>query len=358
MRTDYPKFERGELEKIFSKLNSKEKQTIKEFISYCGISAGKRKTDDVRRSLIQFRYIIGKDFDKITLDDLRGFLSILNKSDREKYTQNGIKVYIKRFLRWKFKDWVVRFDELKDIKLVKAFNEKKINENTLLKKEQIESIMNKEKDITKKTFFITLYESGLRPIELRNLKWKDITFNINKKGLSKLSIYATKTAKSRSVFIQEATYWLEKLREEKQSDYVFYSRENKNTCISKSLATLWIQQMGKKIGIKIFPYLLRHTRATELYKTAPAKIVQKFLGHSREMSDLYSHLSSEDVEKMVSETIYDVEHLTPEKKADYEARIKDMEARLKRKEEKDNKKFKLITEVIDELIKTKVIKGF
>lgn len=35
-----------------------------------------------------------------------------------------------------------------------------------------------------------------------------------------------------------------------------------------------------------------------------------------------------------------------------------METRLKKKEEKDNKKFKLITEVIDELIKTKVIKGF
>ena len=330
MLKDYPIYERGDLERIFSKLPAKEKQTIDDFISYCAIGAGKRKLSDIRRSIIQFRNITERNFDNLDLLILRNFLALLNKSGRKKYTSNGIKIYLKRFIKWKFKDWSEHFDNLKDIKLVPAFNEEKINEHTILTKEQIEKIMNKEKDLIKKTFFITLYESGLRPSELRGITWDKINFNVDG-DISSLNIFASKTSKARVVFVKEATYWLTKLKEDSKNEYVFASAQNKkhkNEPISKQSAVLWIRETGKKAGINVYPYLLRHSRATELYKNIPSKIAQKFMGHGRDMSDLYSHFSSSDVKESMLKNVYTIEKLTPEQKENYEKRITHLEKRL------------------------------
>lgn len=346
MKKEYPAYKKGELERIFSNLHPKEKATINDFISYCGIGAGERKLKDIKRSIIQFRDIIQKSFDKLELEDIRGYLSVLNKSDREKYTKNGIKVYLKRFLKWKFKDWSKRFDDLKDIKLHQAFNEKKINEGTLLTREQIEKIMNKEKNLSKKTFFITLYESGLRPNELASSKWKDINFNVDGE-LSELHIYATKTSKARTIFVRDATFWLKKLKEYSQSEFIFPSAMNRNEPISRSTSWYWVQEMGKAIGLKIYPYLLRHTRATELYKSVPTKIAQKFMGHGKDMSDLYSHLSSSDLKESLLKSVYMFDKLTPEKKHGLEKEVEMLKERFKEIE----KKRKSSDEVIDGLTK-------
>lgn len=332
MKIEYPTYKRGELESYYGKLSKSEKKIIEDFISYCSISAGKNKLEDIKRSIVQFRHITEKPFDKIDLETLRKYLSLLNKSNRKKYTANGIKVYLKRFLKWKFQDWPSRFEELKDIRLVKAFNEEKINEGTLLKKEQVEKIIKKEKDLTKKTFFITLYESGLRPIELRSLKWKDINFNVDNE-LSEIHIYSTKTSKARTVYVKASTFYLQKLREEKKSDYVFYSREDLNFCISKATATLWIKSIGKKANITLFPYLLRHSRATELYLNMPSKVAQKFMGHSKDMSDFYAHLSSKDVKEATLKTVYNFEELPPEKKHELEKEIEALKQKEKAFEE-------------------------
>lgn len=321
MKKEYLLFKGGELEKIYSKFPTIEKETINNFRTYCSIGGiTKRKLDDMQRSIIQFRYITERNFEKLTLEDLRAYLTLLNTSNRKKYTTNGVKIHIKRFLKWKFKDWSERFDNLGDIKLVSGFNEERINEGVLLKKDEIEKIVNKERDITKKAFFITLYESGLRPIELRLLKWDDIRFNVDG-DLSELHIFATKTQKARTVFIKDATFYLKKLLDYKISDYVFHSRENKEAPITKGTAINWVKNMGAKINKNIFPYLLRHTRATELYLNMPSKVAQKFMGHKKDMSDLYTHLSSQDVREATLKTVYKFEELTPEKKSELEKEI-------------------------------------
>jgi integrase len=344
MRTEYPEYKRGELDKVFLALNPKDKQTIEEFISYCGIGAGKNKLSDIKRSIIQFRDIIQKPFDKIELKDLRDFLGILNKSNREKYTQNGIKVHIKKFLRWKFKDWSARFDELKDIRQVKAFNEEKINSNTLLKKEDIEKIMKAENSIFWKAFFITLYESGLRPIELRNLKWKNINFNVDG-DISELNIFATKTSKARAVYVKEATFYLLKLKEETISELCFPSPRDKNRPVVKSALANWLHKISKKaIGREIYPYILRHSRATELYKNMPSKVAEKFMGHGTDMSDLYTHLNNDDVKEAMGKIVYKLEELPPEKKTELEKQVKILKqllVQLQQKVEDQDRRFDL-----------------
>ncbi|MBU1051259.1 MAG: site-specific integrase [Nanoarchaeota archaeon] len=326
MKKSYPEYRKLRInkEQLYNKLTNAEKKIVDDFISYCAIGSGQNKLNDIKANILQFRDIIEKPFKEINLKDLRDYLVLLNKSGRTKYTTNGTKIHVKRFLKWYFKGWSERFDELKDIRLMEAFNHEKINEGTLLTKQDIEKIMQKERNLSKKTFFISLYESGLRPIELRTLKWKNIRFNTDG-DISELHIFATKTSKARTVFVKESTYYLQQLKEEVDGDYVFPSVMKQNEPISKASATLWIKGMGKKtLGRDIFPYLIRHTRATELYLNNP-KVAQKFMGHKKDMSNIYTHLSSKDVKENLLQTVYKLEDVPPEEKAELIKRLEKME---------------------------------
>ena len=320
MEQSYPKYLRYELKNIFDALPHSERTTIKQFIAYCAISAGERKQGDVMRSIVQFRHIVQRDLSKITIQDLRRFLAILNQSDRREYTKNGIKAHIRRFLKWRFKDWSQRFEEFRDIKLKRAFNEQRINEGTLLKTEQIEAIVKKEPDFVRKAFFTTLYESGMRPQELRLLQWKHVHVD-GDQGLSQIHVFATKTSRARTVFVKEATFYLKRLFENRESEYVFPSPENKNEPLPKSTSFRWIQEMGKAVHIHMFPYLLRHTRAHELYSRMPSKVAQRFMGHGSDMSDLYAHISSKDIKESMLKTVYNFEELPEDTKHKLEIQV-------------------------------------
>jgi len=324
---EYPSFKRGEVQSVFSKLPKGEREIINSFVKYVSItSSSDKRLENNRRTLTQFRYITKKDFDKVTLQDLRDYLSLLKASKNTNSTQNEYKASIKRFLRWKFKDWSDRFQNLEDIKLHMKMNEEKINSETLVSKEDVEKIVKAEKRTYWKAFFLALYESGLRPGELRNLTWDKVKFNVDG-DISELNVYATKTHKARSVYVCEATFYLKKLKEQREdinNPLLFPANRDPSKPLRKDTASHWLGRISEEVlGRRIFPYILRHSRATELYTNAsiPDKIAQKFLGHSKSMGDVYTHLSNKDVKESMVKTIYKFEDLPPEKKAELEKKL-------------------------------------
>lgn len=322
----FPTFKRGEVQKLYKKLPAREKKIIEDFIKYVSItSKSPERLENNRRTLTQFRVITNKNFDAVTLEDLRGYLALLNSSNKTNSTQNEFKASVKRFLRWKFKDWSERFDELRDIKLVMKINEEKINASTLLKKEDVETIMKAEPKLYWKTFFITLYESALRPNELRNLKWKDIKFNIEEGCISEINVYATKTHRARSVYVKEATYYLMEHKKKSKNDIlVFPAFRNPNKPLDRAVASVWLNRISERVlGRRVYPYILRHSRATELYTNSeiPDKICRKIMGHSKSMEDVYTHLSNKDIKETLGKTIYQLKDLPPEKKHKLEEEI-------------------------------------
>ncbi len=328
---EYPKFKKGEVQKIFSKLSKKDQDVVNKFVKYVSItSSSAKRLENNKRTITVFRYIINKDLDKVSLQDLRDYLSLLKSSDNTNSTQNEYKASIKRFLRWKFKDWSDRFQNLEDIKLHMKINEEKINSDTLVSKDDIEKIMKAEQRTYWKTFFITLYESGLRPAELRTLTWNKVKLNVEG-DISELNIYATKTHKARSVYVSEATFYLQKLKEQREdfsNPLVFPAKSDPSKPLRKDTASQWLGRISQDVlGRRIYPYILRHSRATELYTNAsiPDKIAQKFLGHSKSMGDVYTHMSNKDVKEAVGKTIYKFEDIPPQKKIDYEKRIEQLE---------------------------------
>jgi integrase len=338
---EYPTFKRGEVQNKYNKFSSEDKKIIDSFLKYVSItSQSKNRIKNNLRSLAEFRIITGKELQETNLEDLRIFLSLLSGSNKTQATRNDLKASVKRFLKWHFKDWSKRFDNLSDIKLVVRMNEEKINADTLPKKEEIEKIMKEERSLFWRTFFITLHESGLRPNELRNLKWSNI--KINAEGdISEINIFATKTHRARSVYVKEATKYLLMYKKKQQeqgltNDLVFPAPRDKNRPIGKNNVSEWLRSISKRVlGRSIYPYMLRHTRATELYTNAgiPDKIVQKFLGHSKSMADVYTHLSNKDVKEALGKTIYNFEELPPEKKSELEERIKNLETKEKNSQE-------------------------
>lgn len=340
-------FVRGQSQEVFNKLPKKEKEIISDFVKYVSInSSNKVRLENNKRNIVYFRYVLNKSLDKIELKDLRNFLALLNTSKRTQSSKNDLKHTIKRFLKWYYKDWSLRFNDLDDVKLFMGMNEEKINADSLLKKEDIEKIVKEEPKLFWKTFFITLYESALRPIELRKLLWKNIKFDIDSNGLSEISIFATKTSRARSVYVKESTFYLKKLKEKSDSELVFPSPKDKTKIMTKELPAMWLKRISLKVlGRPVYPYILRHSRATELYTNAqiPDKIAQKFLGHSKSMGDVYTHLSNKDVKDAVGKTIYQTQDIPPEKKHKLEKEIAELKKEFKDyllKSQQDFKKIK------------------
>jgi hypothetical protein len=95
------------------------------------------KLNDVRRFILHLRYILEKDFRKITHKESINILAIVNSSRLANNTKNHIKVDFKNLLKYLFPDWSMKFRDFEDIRLDSQRNEEKINSNTIFTEEEV-----------------------------------------------------------------------------------------------------------------------------------------------------------------------------------------------------------------------------
>jgi integrase len=337
MLKEYPEFKRREIEEFYKTISKKEKGMLDDYLIYRKARGliSEEKIKDTRRYVLHIRCILQKELKEMELKDLRNLLAIINNSRLSDYVKNTIKTDLKNFLKYLFPDWSLRFSNLEDIKLISnPRNEKKINSQTLFQKEDIEKLMKHETKMLWKAFLITQYEGGLRTKETRFLKWEDITFNVDG-DISEITIYATKTKKTRPVFVKEATYYLNKVKEEQEhlkqkSIFVFHSVKDINIPIDKHNVSIWFRSLTKKaLGREGWNYLLRHSRATELYRLAKHNKIAKdtavgFMGHSEDMSKVYEHFDEKEIKEMLKNQVYKLEDLPEEKKTELEKEINEL----------------------------------
>lgn len=326
MLKDYPRFKRGEVESVYKNISNTEKKTLKEYLVYRkarGLNSDD-KVNDVRRYLLHLRHILGKDFKKITLQEYREILALINSSGLSSNVKNHIKVDFKNFLKFLFPDWSMKFYGFEDVKLDSSRNEERINSHTIFSKEDITKLISHEPKLFWKTLLLLQYEGALRTIEVRTLEWDNIKFNVDGE-ISEINVYSTKTKKARTIFVKESTNLLKKLKEEQENEgqkgiYVFHARDNNDIPVNKAMVSVWFRRLTKRVlGREGWNYLLRHSKATELYRLANENkiskdIAIKFMGHSKDMSAVYTHLDKKDIQRMLKDQIYKSEELTPEEK--------------------------------------------
>ncbi|MDO8508551.1 MAG: tyrosine-type recombinase/integrase [Nanoarchaeota archaeon] len=321
MLAHYPDFRKEHItsEALYRSLSKPEQQIVEEFLQFCAISAGVKKVADTRGIILQIRHVIGKQLDSLSLNDVRTFLAVLNTSDKRDWTKHGIKITFKKFLKWKYPDWSSRFSELQDIKLKKISTQDRYTEDKLLTEQDVEALIRCAETLRDKALLMLLFETGARPQELLNLRWKHIQYEGNH-GI--VTIFSNKTQEARSVPIKECVLHLKRWHQEfsfpnaKPSDFVFPSVRERTKAMTLTLVWYYLKRYTRKAGIQknVYAYLFRHARARELYEELPEQLAKKLLGHAKDsrMPAVYSHPRDTKAIQAMLQKIYHVEELTQE----------------------------------------------
>jgi integrase len=335
MKKEYPNYKGKGVISIKLKLPAKDINILEDFKVYIGMTAGDHKVKRVERQLLQFYDVMYVSYDEITLRILRKFLFLLNNSDKAIETQNDIKKTLKRFLKWYYKDWSNRFDELRDIKTKDGTNHQKLNASTILTSNELHIIINSIESLKYKSLILLMYESAGRPEEILKLKWRDINFD-----KKEVTLNSSKTRKTRVNLLNESIAHLNRYKMEcfypspLPDDFIFPNPRNVKKHVTVSGLDDYFKKLENKLKLKkhIFPYLLRHTRLTELHKKLSPKAYEKFAGHSIDVgTKRYAHLSNDDVREEMLSKVYHIEELKEKENQiviELENRLKRMEATI------------------------------
>ena len=324
MKKEYPHYKQGELNKAEARLSKEDKQVLNDFLKKCSITAGEKKVLHIKKLIIQLSDVTQLPLTKQTKKSIDDFLVLLNRSDKSYWTKDEIRVYVKQFLLWYYKD----LDMVENFKSEgkKGLNPQKVTENNLLTEQDVEKMLRFAESYKDKAYLLLAFQTGARPGELLNLRWKDIKFEDK---YADITLYSNKTEQSRTFPIVDKT--MGALWEWKQhyvypdvspKDFVFVSRWRDRVMTTAGLNKM-LRKMAKSSGIgkDVWTYLLRHTRATRLYEELPQQIVEKLMGH-RNMAGVYAHISSKKAREEMLNKIYKIEEIPEEKKVEYEKRIK------------------------------------
>jgi len=338
-------------ESVFKELPLEEQEILKKWKENLLTSASENRAKEGIKEILRFRKIIGVPLNNISHEDIIYFLNELKNSGFGDLTKNKIKSFIKRFLKDTFKDWTIRFDNLKIIKLNKKASRKNpITSKDIISKEELEMLIKEEPKLFWKTFLAVQYFGCLRTIEARSLLWESVEFEDD--DFTTLTIISKKNPDSspeeRTLPLpSKVTYFLKELkkRQEKggiKTKWVFPSPINHKKYISKSV-NLWFNKLTKRVlGRAITNYVAtRHSYGSELRKMVKNGNLSKdnaieFMGHSERMFEkVYSHLEKKDVKELMKKQIYNFEYLPEEKKHKLVNEIKELNKRVGEMEKKN-----------------------
>jgi integrase/recombinase XerD len=172
---------------------------------------------------------------------------------------------------------------------------------TVLSKEEVARLINAAGNLTHRTLLMTLYGTGMRRAEVKQLKVHHI-------DSSRMMIHVECGKGGYSRDIPLSTVLLETLREywryKKPKDYLFPGRGKKNQPIIGK--TIWnaCLQAARFAGITkhVMPHTLRHSFATHMLEDGTdLRTIQILLGHrDLETTARYLHLSQSHLRAVVN----------------------------------------------------------
>jgi len=326
MKEKYEKYKKGELDIVYSKIIPQDKKALEKYLQKCAITSNPKKVDQIKKLVIQLLDITETPLTKQTEETINSFLVLLNNSDKSNWTKDEIRIYVKGFIKFYYKD----LNLIENFKLQgnKQLNPQKITESNLINKEDVEKMLRFAQGYKDKAYLLVSYTTGARPQELAELKWGDIKFEDK---YADITLYSGKTNKSRIFPVVKEV--MKSLWEWKQhyafpnvtkKDYVFCTRWRNKSITSTGLNKM-LRRMAKLSGLKkdIWNYLLRHSQATRLYEELPQQIVEKLMGH-KNMAGVYAHISTKKSREAMLEKIYNIKELS----ADEKEEIKKLKERL------------------------------
>lgn len=343
MKKVYPDFKGQKVEDIFNTLSKANQKIINDYLTYCKAEAKETTIQKYFNKIVQIAYSIEKPLDSLSVKDINNFLALLNLSDRGTDTRNDIKKTLKRFLKWKYDDWNIRFKGLKNMRQKKKKSSEKLGKKDLLTYEELEAILRGAESLRYKAMIMLMFESACRPEECLKLKWKDVDFQ-NKEVL----LNSSKTGEERPVLLDKSILHLKRYFQEypfpdvKDDDLIF-PNDKRDCSISNQAVNDYLRKLSlRTIKKKLYPYIFRHTRLHEIRPKLSVEAYEKIAGHSMEVAlEHYGHMENEEAREEMLSKVYNIEELTETEKKEIEELKKEI-IKLKKQNEKDKELKKVL----------------
>ena len=277
---------------------------IEDFINY--ISKKNYSANTVisyKNDLYYFYMFINKNLLEITEDDIRSYLTSLNKLDEASSSIRRKISSFKSFYKFLYKNDYMKKENYPLTRIAYPKTEKKLPRfiyyNELL---EIINEASKDKDSVRDRLIIEmLYATGVRITELINIKISDIDFN------NRRIVVLGKGNKERIVYYGEyAEEVLKKyINTHSRIGHNYLFMNSKGEKITDRGVRYIIDNIMKRLSIKthVSPHVLRHTFATDMLNNGcDIKIVQELLGHtSLRATEIYTHVTNESIKKVYYE---------------------------------------------------------
>jgi integrase/recombinase XerD len=282
------------------------KEHARGFLKHCKAAKGlsEARICMYSYSMISFSRFAKKDFKEMTRADIDDYIVSLGKtgSTRDEYVK-----FLKVFYRY-LNGLTSRDNCPEPVRhLERSKMPTKVNIDDLVTQKELDGMLSHTNSMRYRAIIYVLFETGLRPGELRALKIKDVTFNDRS---IKLSVNSGKMAGrmgSRVVFVirgyDALKSWFDNHTEKSNPDAWLFGKEGKPLLDPTLRANL--KNIAKKAGInrRFWTYAFRHTYGTHVYKDLPTEMGRRLFGHApgSAMPATYCHIDVADLEKAASQ---------------------------------------------------------
>ena len=289
-------------------LNPENKQVILNFLAFL---EGQGYSEDYQRSYALVlaaldKHLEGRDFRKAREQDILAFLS-----NRKPHTRATYATRIKAFYRWLLNGCWRKGPYPKVVENLSTTIRKKElpvkSPNDILTKEEVLKLIDYADNPRDKCLIAMLYDTGARPGEIINLRIKDVKLN-NSHG----EIYVNgKTGMRRIPLVFSIPYltkWLNSHPEKSNPEAKLFVKvktgRGSEEFTEAGLIGL-VKRLAKKARInkRMYPYIFRHSRLTELANILREHQLKAFAGWTAgsKMAEHYVRLAGLDIDSSILE---------------------------------------------------------
>ncbi len=251
----------------------------------------------------------GKDFSKLTKQDITNYCSKVNNADYTEWTKRDFKIMIKRFMKWLREQEGQEFEKRQYPNEVKwittTMKENRLGySKKLLTFEDVLKLSEAANNLRDRAFVLLLYESGARIGEILSIHVKDVVFE---QSGAEICIPTSKS-KPRTIFVHRSapalSNWLMDHPDRNNENSTFFCgmwSKKRGEEIDSQTFRYMLQDLATKAGIKkpVNPHHFRHSRATELADSLTNAQLCNYLGWKQGSRELATYISMKDTKDAI-----------------------------------------------------------
>ncbi len=254
------------------------------------------------QDVIWFNRNFNKNFSLATVENIKGVIAKLNQSSYSENTKKSIKIALRKLYKFiRGVNQKGKYPPEVDWYTVTIANCKKKMPEELLNENEMRRIIQACTNERDRALIAVLCESGCRIGEIGTMKIKHISLEEHGARIT----VGGKTGMRKILVIASAPYlqtWLNHHPKNEDSDCALWiSYCGKPIAYATFSHTL--KKAAERAGIKkrVYPHLLRHSRATIMAKSMTDATMKHYFGwaQSSKMASVYIHMSGKDTDDAV-----------------------------------------------------------